>query len=74
MRGIIAGLAAAVLAACSPQEEAKVTNSLDPKSDAHLYLEEVEGAEALAWVRGENERTLKVLEGDARIRAITMRR
>lgn len=34
--------------------------------DSHLYLEEVEGKEALAWVRGENERTLKVLESDAR--------
>ena len=67
MRLVCAGVAAAVLAACNPQEEVKVTtNALDPKPDAHLYLEEVEGAEALAWVRGENERTLKVLEGDAR--------
>ena len=40
--------------------------SLDPRSEAHLYLEEVEGADALAWVRGENERTLKVLESDQR--------
>jgi prolyl oligopeptidase len=67
MRIMFASVAAAVLAACSPQEEVKVTtNALDPNSEAHLYLEEVEGAEALAWVRGENERTLKVLEGDAR--------
>ena len=84
MRSIIAGLAAAALAACSPQEEAKVTsnpldpnscspqeeakvtNALDPNSDAHLYLEEVEGAQALDWVRAQNERSLKVLEGDAR--------
>ncbi|MDP3496033.1 MAG: S9 family peptidase, partial [Hyphomonadaceae bacterium] len=67
MRRIFAGFAALMLAACSPQEEVKVTtNALDPNSDAHLYLEEVEGAEALAWVRGQNERTLKVLEGDAR--------
>ena len=67
MRIVLAVMAAAVLAACSPQEEVKVTaNALDPNSDAHLYLEEVEGAEALAWVRGENERTLKVLEGEAR--------
>jgi len=66
MRSIIAGVAAAALAACSPQEEAKVTNALDPNSDAHLYLEEVEGAQALDWVRAQNERSLKVLEGDAR--------
>ena len=35
-------------------------------SGSKLLREEVEGAEALTWVRGENERTLKVLEGDAR--------
>ncbi|RYZ09645.1 MAG: S9 family peptidase [Alphaproteobacteria bacterium] len=67
MRSIIAGVAAVALAACSPQEDAKVTgNPLDPNSDAHLYLEEVEGAQALDWVRAQNERSLKVLEGDAR--------
>jgi prolyl oligopeptidase len=66
MRSIIAGIAVATLAACSPQEEAKVTNALDPNSQAHLYLEEVEGAQALDWVRAQNERSLKVLEGDAR--------
>ncbi|HOZ27600.1 MAG TPA: prolyl oligopeptidase family serine peptidase, partial [Hyphomonadaceae bacterium] len=42
------------------------SNPLDPNSDAHLYLEEVEGAQALDWVRAQNERSLKVLEGDAR--------
>jgi hypothetical protein len=44
MRIMFASVAAAVLAACSPQEEVKVTtNALDPNSEAHLYLEEVEG-------------------------------
>lgn len=43
-------------------------NALDPKSEAHLYLEEVEGAEALAWVRKQNERSLAVLEGDPRFK------
>lgn len=67
MRFVLAGMAAVALAACNPQEEVKVTsNALDPKSDAHLYLEEVEGTEALAWVRSQNERSLAVLEGDAR--------
>ena len=47
---------------------ASSANALDPNSDAHLYLEEVEGADALAWVRKQNERTLGVLEGDARFK------
>ena len=64
------GLAAAgfaVLGACMSLEEPNVAdNPRDPKSEAHLWLEDVEGADALAWVRAENERTLKVLEGDQR--------
>ncbi len=35
-------------------------------TEAHLWLEEVEGEQALAWVRGQNDRTLAVLQGDAR--------
>ena len=39
------------------------TNS--PTSDnSHLWLEEVEGNEALAWVRAQNERTLTALQAD----------
>lgn len=34
--------------------------------DPHLWLEEVEGERAIAWVRQQNERSLGVLEGDAR--------
>ncbi len=73
MRTILMGVAAAVLAACASQEATTVTitpaaNPLDPNSEAHLYLEEVEGADALAWVRGQNERTLAVLEGDPRFK------
>jgi prolyl oligopeptidase len=65
MRLVIAGVAAAVLAACATQEETTVTaKAINP--DTHLYLEEVEGEQALAWVRGENERTLGVLEKDPR--------
>ncbi len=65
MRLVIAGVAVAVLAACATQEEMTVTAKAT-QPDTHLYLEEVEGAQALAWVRGENERTLGVLEKDAR--------
>jgi len=37
--------------------------------DPHLWLEEVEGERALAWVRAENARSLAVLEADPRYRA-----
>jgi len=43
-------------------EETSVTAQTDP----HIWLEEVEGEAALAWVRGQNERTLNLLEGDKR--------
>ena len=65
MRFVLAGVAAAVLAACATQEETKVTAKAIDR-DAHLYLEEVEGADALAWVRKQNERSLAVLESDPR--------
>lgn len=35
-------------------------------SDPFQWLEEVEGAKALAWVKGENARTLALLQGDPR--------
>lgn len=81
MRWILACVAAAALAAYASQEATTVTtdtaatasaigaaNALDPNSEAHLYLEEVEGEEALAWVRKQNERSLAVLEGDPRFK------
>ena len=46
-------------------------NNIDPTSppptdDPFLWLEEVEGDEALDWVRGHNERTLNELQSDPR--------
>ena len=38
--------------------------------DPFLWLEEVEGARALAWVRAENARSLALLEGDPRYRGM----
>ena len=35
-------------------------------SDPHLWLEEVEGDDALAWVREQNERTLNALQANPR--------
>ena len=38
----------------------------ETQTDPNIWLEEVEGEDALGWVRGQNERSLAVLEGDAR--------
>ena len=40
------------------------------EDDPHLWLEEVEGAEALEWVRAQNARSLAVLEEDPRFDAL----
>lgn len=40
--------------------------SENAESDPYLWLEEIEGERALTWVREQNERSLKVLEGDPR--------
>ena len=42
-------------------------------TDPYLWLEEVEGERALAWVREQNERSLAVLESDPRFAAIARR-
>lgn len=41
-----------------------------PDSDPYLWLEEVEGEDALAWVRSQNDRSLKELEADPRFQAL----
>jgi prolyl oligopeptidase len=38
---------------------------IDPSNDPRVWLEEVEGEEAMAWVEGQNERTYERLQGDA---------
>ena len=63
MKRLAAVLALSVVAACGPKETA-VTDSFDPAS--HMFLEEVEGTQALDWVRAQNERSLKVLQEDPR--------
>lgn len=59
IRSIAGMLAAAGLAAAAAAAE-------QPMSDPHRWLEEVEGARALAWVREQNERSLAELTADAR--------
>ncbi len=66
MRKIIAVAALSALAsACgekAPQEQAG--------DDPYLWLEAVEGEEALQWVRAQNERSLGELEADPRFEAL----
>ncbi|HAQ34519.1 MAG TPA: S9 family peptidase, partial [Alphaproteobacteria bacterium] len=40
--------------------------SIDPDNDPRVWLEEVEGEEALDWARSQNERTFARLQGDPR--------
>lgn len=51
-----------ILSTPSVAEESMADTSTDP----YLWLEEVEGEKALAWVREQNERTLGELEADER--------
>jgi prolyl oligopeptidase len=61
----LAAVAGMALAACEQKEEAaKVQDKFDPA--AHMYLEEVEGTQALDWVKAQNERTLGILQADPR--------
>lgn len=73
MRLIFASLSALALAACAnvPNPETDVTSNMATPAaafdaDSHLWLEEVEGTEALAWVTAQNTRTLAELEADPR--------
>lgn len=72
MRLVVAPITALVLAACAsaPAPETNLTADTAPPAasafdpDAHLWLEEVEGPEALAWVTAQNDRTLAALQAD----------
>lgn len=67
-------LALTVTAACaSPQtasENAAPIASTTATADPYLWLEEVEGERALAWVHAENARSLPVLENDPRYQGL----
>jgi prolyl oligopeptidase len=55
-----AGLAALVLGSCSTMQ-----SFMPSQPDPYLWLEEVEGERALAWVREQNAQSLAQLQGDA---------
>ncbi|MGA1344000.1 MAG: S9 family peptidase, partial [Hyphomonas sp.] len=74
MRTSLASISAMLLAACASAPIPETTVIAETASsaaaafdaDAHLWLEEVEGEEALAWVTAQNTRTLAELEADPR--------
>ncbi len=73
MRNFLAMLGASALAACctQPKPETTLADTAMPAAtaeadDPYLWLEEVEGEDALAWVRSQNARTLAGLQADPR--------
>jgi prolyl oligopeptidase len=58
-------LAFCVIALC-PTIHAQDAAPAGADADPYLWLEEVDGARAMAWVNAENAKTLKLLEGDPR--------
>ncbi len=56
--------AALALTSCRDDSDGLMSESLPTENDTHLWLEEVEGESALAWVREQNERTLADLRSD----------
>ena len=58
-------MVAGALAAAAAMVSASVA-----EDDPYLWLEDIEGEEALDWVRSQNERSLSVLEADPRFSAL----
>ncbi|MBY0566901.1 MAG: prolyl oligopeptidase family serine peptidase [Hyphomonadaceae bacterium] len=67
---VLAGLAAIFLTACASTQSAQAPSTPAMTEDPYLWLEEVEGERALAWVREQNERSLGVLEADPRYQGL----
>ena len=68
---LIAALAALALpaAAETPVTDAPTAAATDTTADPYLWLEDMHGEKALAWVEEENARSLAVLKGDPRYEA-----
>ncbi len=67
---IHACLLALALGACASPGGETTTTAAAPAADPYLWLEEVEGDRALAWVNEQNARSLPVLENDRRYPAL----
>ncbi len=64
-------LSASILAAAfAPAHGAPEAASWTPPADPYLWLEDVGGAQAMAWVKAENAKTLGVLEKDPRFEGL----
>ncbi|MCR6643109.1 MAG: hypothetical protein NVV62_00330 [Terricaulis sp.] len=63
-----AAFGAFALAACASSPAATETHRMT--EDPYLWLEDIEGERALAWVREQNARSLAVLEADPRYAAL----
>jgi prolyl oligopeptidase len=64
-RALATGAAALLLFSSAQLAMANSTETQD-STDPFLWLEDIEGERALTWVRAQNERSLKQLQGDAR--------
>jgi prolyl oligopeptidase len=64
-KSILLILTAIVLTGCNTPAAEKPMSS-PSEDDPYQWLEEVEGEKPLAWVRAQNERSLKILQADAR--------
>ena len=66
-----ASLSALALASCSTTDTATMTEPAAAEAaDPYLWLEDVEGERALAWVRAQNEASLPQLQNDPRFEAL----
>ena len=78
MRYFLSTLSVLALAACAATQTpetilaetdtapAEAAETATPADDPYLWLEEVEGEDALTWVRAQNKRTLDELQADPR--------
>ncbi len=67
------GLGALILTACGAGSNGSIGDEAmtgNPDDDPHLWLEEVTGEEALAWVEKENQRTVERLEAHPSFQSI----
>ena len=68
--GFIMATAMACLMVLSTSTRAGTDPSASPTNDPYLWLEDIDGSNAMKWVRAENEKTLAVLEKDSRFETL----
>lgn len=71
MRNLIISAMCVLLTACGtaseteqdlPQQDTSTSSQAQENTDPYIWMEEVEGEQALAWVRAQNQRSLGTLE------------